>query len=345
MTTDAERNRISSQLFPAGIPRLWCPVITHYMPDGSIDTVRMERHIRALAPYIGGLLVPGSTGDGWELPRAMKLALLDMVLPLAATLRLPVLAGLLERTTDDMLSFADALGSRIRPRNAPTARRDTDGAAACGIVCCAPTGAGLDQDTILDGLSRVLDLGLPTALYQLPQITGNLISPATAAALADRFANFVMLKDSGGNDEIALAAGTRHEVDLGGVFLVRGAETAYASWYEPAGPYNGFLLSTANWLAPQLARVVAGTADPDLNSRIDAAVNAAFGLVAGYPTGNAFANSARLMDQVMAYGARAATMPGPCSRDGTAMPESLVAGAVAVANAWQILPARGYAET
>jgi dihydrodipicolinate synthase/N-acetylneuraminate lyase len=311
--------------FPGGIARLWCPPLTHYRQDGSLDTDRIKAHIRALAPVVGGLLVPGSTGDGWELSRTQKFELLDNVLPLAASLGLPVLIGALERTTDDMLDFIEALGHRVH--EAPVA----------GIVACAPSGAGLPEETIEVSFRRLLELGLPTAIYQLPQVTGNEISSGTIARLAGRYANFLMIKDSSGEDRLAKA-----NLDLGGVCLVRGAELGYSGWLKPQGPYDGFLLSTANWLAPQLARIAAKTGTGQLDRAIDAAVAGAFELVPGYPTGNAFGNSAKLMDHVMAFGMTALDMPGPYSRDGSPFPGKLVNQALELLSAQGLLPVAGY---
>lgn len=320
-----QRENLIQRTFPGGIARLWCPPLTHYRQDASLDADRIEAHVRALAPSVGGLLVPGSTGDGWELSRAQKLELLDIVLPLAAGLGLPVLIGALERTTDGMLDFIGALGRRLH--ESPVA----------GIVACAPTGAAVPDATMAASFGRILELGLPTAIYQLPQVTGNEISSGTITSLASRFSNFFMIKDSSGEDRLANA-----NLDLGGVFLVRGAELGYGGWLKPQGPYDGFLLSTANWLAPHLAKIAMKTSTEQLDRAVDAVVAGAFELVPGYPTGNAFGNSAKLMDHVMAYGNEASMTPGPYSRDGRAFPRELVRRATELLSSQGLLPASGY---
>lgn len=325
MTVQVERGALIRRIFPDGMARLWCPPLTHYRQDGSLDTGRIEAHIGALAPYVGGLLVPGSTGDGWDLTRVQKMELLDTVLPVASRLGLPVLIGVLERTTDAMLDFVRSLEAR------------TSAAPVVGIVACAPCGADQSEASIEASLDRILTIGLPTAIYQLPQVTGNEISVDTIERLAAQFSNFFMVKDSSGDDHIALS-----HVDLGGVFLVRGAELGYSGWLRPRGPYDGFLLSTANWLAPQLATIVAGKGTVRLDAAVDSAVAGAFDLVPGYPTGNAFGNSATLMDHALAFGGKAATVPGPFSRDGKAFPKELVEQAVRLLQKNGLLPATGY---
>ena len=32
-----KRRELIKKLFPSGIPRLWCPLLTHYTDNGSID--------------------------------------------------------------------------------------------------------------------------------------------------------------------------------------------------------------------------------------------------------------------------------------------------------------------
>lgn len=106
-----------------------------------------------------------------------------------------------------MLDFIEALGPRVHEDP------------VVGIVACAPSGAGLSEAVVEASFERILGLGLQTAIYQLPQVTGNEISSGTISRLAARHANFIMIKDSSGEDHLAEAG-----LDLGGVFLVRGAE-------------------------------------------------------------------------------------------------------------------------
>ena len=68
------RNRFTGQrgplvetLFPEGVPRLWCPALTHYAEGGQIDRARIRAHVRSMQPWVKGFLVPGSTGEGWEI--------------------------------------------------------------------------------------------------------------------------------------------------------------------------------------------------------------------------------------------------------------------------------------
>jgi 4-hydroxy-tetrahydrodipicolinate synthase len=63
----AKRHSLITRLFPEGIPRLWCPPLTHYTDDGNIDLERMAAHLGHMSRWIKTYLVPGTTGDGWKM--------------------------------------------------------------------------------------------------------------------------------------------------------------------------------------------------------------------------------------------------------------------------------------
>ncbi|MGL6094818.1 MAG: dihydrodipicolinate synthase family protein, partial [Fimbriiglobus sp.] len=282
----AARRALVARLFPAGVPRLWCPPLTHVSADRTLDAERIGRHLRSLAPHVGGLLVPGSTGEVWEMTDADTMGVLGIVFDAVRGTSTKVLVGVLKTTVPEMLASLDASLAFLRERAGTT--DDTTAMAAANVVgftVCPPKGADLTQSAIEAGLAAVLDRGLPTALYQLPQVTENEMAPETVARLAARYPYFVLFKDTSGADRVAASG-----VDLGGVFLVRGAEGGYAIHPKTAGGnYDGFLLSTANGFAPHLAAVLdalgAGrraeaiaTAD-----RLDGVVQKMFALVAGFP--------------------------------------------------------------
>src|SRR5207245_10667771 len=98
----------------------------------------------------------------------------------------------------------------------------------------------------------MLQSGMPIARHQLPQITLNEMHPELVATLARQFPNFILFKDTSGADHVALSG-----QKLENVFLVRGAEGDYIRWLKAAkGPYDGFLLSTANCFARQFHQLI-----------------------------------------------------------------------------------------
>src|SRR5882672_3791490 len=94
--TAVERRKLLARVLPVGIPALWCPLITPYDRDGAIDRHRMAAHLRHLSPYVKGFLIPGSTGDGWELSDAEMRRLLEVAIEQITKLNLHLLIGALK---------------------------------------------------------------------------------------------------------------------------------------------------------------------------------------------------------------------------------------------------------
>lgn len=311
----SNRLELQRQLFAGSIPKLWCPTLSFFSQAGSFDAARMAEHLQRLAPHVKGLLVPGSTGEGWEMSDQQIMDLLDIVLPIATRLGMRVLVGVLKTETELVLKAIEDLQSRLASP------------AVVGITVCPAKGAGLSQAEIRSGLARVLQLGIPTALYQLPQVTQNEMSPETVADLATEFPNFFMFKDTSGEDRVAGS-----QVDLGAVFMVRGSEkNGYASWLRSAGGnYDGFLLSTANCFAGPLNQTIqrcdAGLLDEAkrLSTQISQTVGCAFELASGLNIGNAFTNANKAIDHLQVCGLQYREHPMPMLISGTRLPIELV---------------------
>jgi hypothetical protein len=256
-----------------------------------------------------------------------------------------VLIGVLKHTVADVLRCLDTTLTWLLLRgSAPTPEAALARWGVVGFTVCPPKGAGLSQPEIQDALSRVLERGLPTALYQLPQVTGNEMSPETIAALAARYPNFYLFKDTSGGDRVAASG-----VELHGVSLVRGAEGGYARWTRGGGgPYDGLLLSTANVFAPQLHTLLEllaqgrGAAAAELSQRIETVVQRTFALVADFPAGNAFTNANKVLDHIMAYGAAARDRDPPLLYSGVRLPAEFVERAAAFLRAAGLFPDAGY---
>ncbi len=335
-------------LFPVGIPRLWCPLLTHYGPDGAIDFGRMEAHLDAISPWIGGYLIPGSTGDGWELDEEETLRVTEFALSQARRRGSRLLIGVLRKKTKDVLrTLSGLLKITGRPAGKAGEEETIRGWAdrgVAGFTVCPPAGGSLEQAEIEAGLTAVLDLGLPTALYQLPQVTESETAPETFAGLAAKYPRLVFFKDSSGADRIASSA-----VNKGGVFLVRGAEGDYARWLrEAGGPYDGLLLSTANCFARELSEVIKGMETDDertavmLSRRLTDTINEVFTLVRPLPWGNAFTNANKAMDHFLAFGPAADLGQGPVLHAKERIPGDILAKTREILRNHALLPAKGY---
>jgi dihydrodipicolinate synthase/N-acetylneuraminate lyase len=345
MGTVAARKELLGRLFPAGVPSLWCPMITHHRAEGGLDRERQAAHLRNLAPSVKGFLIPGSTGDGWQMNDGEIRELLEFFLDEAARLELHVLIGVLKTDAasarSNILKTVSWLQRRSGASDPATALAR---ARVCGFTVCPPRGAELGQPEIHAALASVLELGLPVALYQLPQVTQNEMQPDTVAALAARFANFILFKDTSGADRVALSG-----APVGGVFLVRGAERDYAKWARAmGGPYDGFLLSTANGFARELHGVLADAAAGNVararteSDRLTRAVVEVFRIVSELPQGNAFANANKALDHFFAHGASSA--PAPQLHGGSVLPAPVLDATRDVLLHHGFLPRRGYLE-
>lgn len=340
------RRTLWQRLLPDGAPTLWCPLLTHFDDAGAIDAERTARQLDALRPHVGGLLLAGSTGDGWTLSADERQRLFDTVLPLARARGFATLLGVLDPTEAGMQA---GIERTLAGLGASGEADGTAGAMArhgvAGLTLCAPHGAALSQDTIGAVLDRLLAAGAPVSLYQLPQVTGNEIAPATLDALAERHANLLMLKDTSGADRIADAGGPA----TASLFLVRGAEGGYARHLKAGGGrYDGLLLSSANGLGAPLAQVIAALregrqADAQaLSERVGAAVAAVFEAAAAVPGGNAFTHANKAIDHWMAHGPRAAAAPPPRLHGGGRQPAAFVAATGDILQRHGFAPSRGY---
>jgi len=290
-------------------------------------------------------LLPGSTGDGWELTMSERRELLTIGLELAGQLNLQILIGTLHPDAKETLALIQEdvswLKSHFGERDVA---RVLAKARVCGFTVCAPRGKDLTQEEIGDALHSVLKLGLPTAIYQLPQVTQNEISPELAVDLARRHDNFVFFKDTSGFDQVALSGKAPD-----GVFTARGAEGEYARWLKiNGGLYDGFLLASANCFAKQLQEMITeisgGCVDAarQLSDRLTAAVGDIMKLAAGLADGNPFANANKAIDHFLAHGPKAASSPPPRLHAGSSLPVSLIHSTEAILRRDRLMPAKGY---
>lgn len=338
----AERRQLTDTLFPRGIPRLWCPLLTHYRDDGTLDTERIGAHIRHMRRWISAFLAPGSTGDGWELTAGETEALLSFLLQEAAHQDFSLMVGVLRTEPGTVVpAIRGFLDRRTDGEGTPAALAKRN---ICGFTVTPPKGADLEQSIIHKELETIAATGVPLAIYQLPQVTENEMTPATVESLVARYPNIYLLKDTSGRDVVA-----RSGASLNNLFLVRGAEGEYARWSrESDGPYDGFLLSTANSFAAELGQMLVLLADgksqeaQDLSRRITSAVTELFTAAAELPYGNPFANANKAFDHHFAWGPDADRREPPMTHSGNRLPRPLIDAAGSALVRYGFDPARGY---
>ncbi|MFM8360576.1 MAG: dihydrodipicolinate synthase family protein [Verrucomicrobiota bacterium] len=298
-----------------------------------------------MARWVGGLLVPGSTGDGWQLNPGQVREVVGLAMEVAAERGLRVWVGVLQAERESILEGLREMADWLVPGTAGRRRLEAlENRRICGFTVCPPSGSDLTQEEIEDALRAFLSTGLPIALYQLPQVTGNELAPAGFARLAGDFPNLMFFKDTSGVDRVA-----RSGIDMAGIFSVRGAEGGYGNWLRKnGGPYDGFLLSTANGFAHQLAAIFRGTTEGPPEAGVLSAdalsvlVGEIFGAVSKVPEGNAFANAAKAVDHFMAHGSRARHQPPPILHSGARLDEGLILQVGDLLSARGVVPEEGY---
>lgn len=340
-----KRSEILGRLFPEGVPKLWCPTLTHYDRNGNIDAERITAHLRHLSPNVSAFLIPGSTGDGWELNDNQTRQALEIALEQAPQLNFHVLIGALKPTAAAALRMISDTIGWLESRTGETAVANSMAKArVCGFATCPPRGKGISQRDMEQAFETILQSGLPIALYQLPQVTENEIGAELASSLAARFENFILFKDSSGTDRVVSSG-----KDLQGIFKVRGAEGNYAHWLKPsATAYDGFLLSTANCFAKELRQMINDLANgrfeaaEAMSKRLTDTIDGAFKTVSPFPHGNAFANANKAMDHFFAYGPDAAKVPPPRLHAGPSLPVEMIVQTGQILLRYGLMPGTGY---
>jgi len=339
------RCELITRLFPEGIPRLWCPPLTHYTDDGDIDLARMEAHLAHMSKWIKAFLSPGTTGDGWEMSEEEIRKVLAFDLDMADKLNIRILVGVLktdseaarQRIVDTLAWLKERIGIRDD-------QEIIGKISVCGFAVCPPRGSNLSQEQIYSAIVPILEAGVPIALYQLPQVTENEMSAEIVAKLAAEFSNFYLLKDSSGYDRVALSG-----LELNGLYLLRGAEGNYTEWLRiNDGKYDGFLLGSANCFAKELNSIIrnisAGSLNvaQELSEKITAVVDEVFKSVKDLPTGNLFSNAYKAIDHYFAYGREAANVTPPRIHSDGMLPTEIIKTAGDSLTRFGLMPLNGY---
>ncbi len=347
-----KRDAIAGRLLSSETPPLWVPLLTHYrLDDGRpvVDAERMTRHMAQVAPSVRSWMISGSTGDGWDVNTDQFDSLLKLSAdPAGRPSDVRVLVGVLRSSTDAVLEWIDHVHAVAGTSRSASLEDNVARLAEkrwVGITVCPPVGDDVSQEAIIEHYAAVADAArLPLAVYQLPQVTGNVIEPATMARLVAAHDEIILFKDSSGQDTIAQAG-----VDLDTVVLVRGAEGNYAPMLEPlGGPYTGLLLSTANGFGPHLRTILdhvsAGREDEAraTSENLTALVEKLFACAGDAPVGNAFANVNRAVDHAFAHGRVWRDAAPPMLFDGSRLPEPIVASVAEILGATGLVPEQGY---
>jgi dihydrodipicolinate synthase/N-acetylneuraminate lyase len=305
----------------------------------------MAAHLAHMSRWIKAYLVPGTTGDGWEMSEEEIRQVLAFDLDLAEKLNIQILIGILKTDAEVAHRYIVDTFTWLQERTGIRNKEEIIGKTkVCGFTVCPPQGSHLSQEQIYSALVPILELAVPVALYQLPQVTKNEISPETVAKLAAEFSNFYLLKDSSGYDKVALSG-----LELNGVYLLRGAEGSYTEWLRTNdGSYDGFLLGSANCFAKELNSIIRNLSTGNLkvaqklSERVTGVVGEVSNYAASLPAGNSFASANKAIDHFFAYGAEAANFPPPRIHSGERLPAEIIKMAGHALTRFDLMPAKGY---
>ncbi len=161
------------------------PLITPLAAADQLDHAALTRIVeRSIAGGVTGLFVLGTTGEGPSLSQNLKREVVSRCCQAAAG-RVPVLAGLIEASTDDALRLAAHAAE----------------AGADALVWTPPFYYPLPQEAVIAAAERLIPrLPLPVYLYNIPVFTKVPLEPETLARLA-AMPQVCGIKDSGGNLE------------------------------------------------------------------------------------------------------------------------------------------------
>ena len=298
-----------------GFPVLWFPPLTYYGEGGAVDTDKMKKALGAIHSYSKGVLVPGSTGDGWVLPQKQQEDLVRFFLRGFDFGRFSMMIGALKPTADETIASIERWCAILREESGcddlAEAMRSLDVKA---FVFCVPVGID-DREMQLNEMGRILEMGLPMAFYQLPLVTGITVDPEVVAELAHRYGNLIVAKDSGGKDEMADSGLLSDRL-----MLLRGAEGDPSDMILGEAPvYDGLLLSTVNCFAREHSELMKGKRTYDGYGDVISEVFEAI----KEPVSNAFSDAVRAICWAKEYGKNAETVDCYCY-NGKKLPAELI---------------------
>jgi dihydrodipicolinate synthase/N-acetylneuraminate lyase len=236
--------------------RIVCPLPTPLRDGEELDVRGLRRLVERLVPDVDAFFLLGSSGENATLRDRVRLGLVEEATAAIAG-RKPVWVGIGEAGTERAIDSA----RRVAPFG-PDA-----------LVACGPYyfGAATQAD-LLAHHRRIADaVTAPVFLYDIPQLTGLALEPATVAALAEH-PNVIGIKDSSGDfirfQASLAAAGPGFLAYVGREDLL-----AAALWLGGTGVVSALAAVGPHLLRALISAALAG--DRDEASRLQAEVSRA----------------------------------------------------------------------
>jgi len=221
------------------------PLVTPFTADGqAVDFAALRRLVEFLIRSgVHGLVPCGTTGELALLDSREKRQIVEAVIEDAAG-RVPVIAQTGSITTAETIALT----------------RHAQACGAAGVTVVTPYYYRLTDEALVAHYSAVADSvpGLPVFLYNIPAKTGNSLSPAVVAQIAQRCANVVGIKDSSG--ELANLALMRMAVNRRFYTLVGSDSLILAGMANGA---DGAIAGNANAIPEPFVAMFAALAEGD----------------------------------------------------------------------------------
>ena len=166
---------------------LLLPITTPFRPDESIDSPALTSNIEKWnASGATGYVVLGSTGERVNLNEGEFLQVIDVT----------------RKAVPRTMAFIVGAGQQsTRGTISEVARAATSGADAVLVITPSFYRSAISQPALLDYYSAVADAAkIPVLLYSMPDLTGIVIEPETAARLSQH-PNITGMKDSSNDVE------------------------------------------------------------------------------------------------------------------------------------------------
>lgn len=158
-------------------------LVTPFTTDGNVDESALRRLVRrTIDGGCHGVFCLGSNGEFFSLTEEEKVFITTIVVDEAGG-EVPIYAGTGGNSTDETIQL--------------TERMAKIGVAAVSVI--TPYFVKLSQEELIKHYEEIADsVDLPIILYNIPNLTGNMLLPETVATISKKD-NIIAIKDSSGN--------------------------------------------------------------------------------------------------------------------------------------------------
>lgn len=225
------KKEVKTMVKPEGIiPAL----VTPFTEQGEVnETVLRELIRRTIASGCHGIFCLGSNGEFFALTNGEKLRIAEIAIEEAKG-KVPVYMGTGSNSTGETIAL--------------TKKMEALGVTAVSVI--TPYFVKLSQEELMKHYEQIANaVNIPIILYNIPNLTGNALTPSTVERLA-KIDNIVAIKDSSGNfDQVLQLIKLRNE----GFSILVGTDSLILPGLMAGS--NGAVAATANLLPETVVKI------------------------------------------------------------------------------------------